>query len=502
MAWEDTGKMVNTQQDSRRSRIAPARRWMAIVGLSCLLGNTGAIAAELTIPGTPSTPSPTPLESPSSDLAPVIMPTPTPSPLAKPKPQAKPQPQEQVDEFPPNPLESTEPEPLLPSVSRPLTALEQRQLRESCDRFNAIAASKFNAGDKIGAYEVWNRELRLRRALGLLEELPALARVGDIAWQDNNSTQLHWITQRLDAVQATLPVAESREGSSSQARLDRPDVVENLAFAYQQVRLPKIAANLYRQVLADARQRRDEFKVETTLNTLAQLYMAWFNYGDASQAYRELLQITRAKPWDAVAVAIPPDQTLVPLTSDTPSGPVPLPPRTVAEIYYLMQLAYVHEQAKQPEQAIPYQQALVELYQNLADPVPVPSLKIKIADNYAQMGRLDLAEHHYQVAQQLADPLKQLDNSAVALRKLGQLYLAHDRLEAAIRVYNYLIYAEQQSYNYYGVMDAFDQLGQIYLKQENLPLAISAFTKGLDVAQRLKYRQDYFTQQLAKIPKP
>ena len=144
----------------------------------------------------------------------------------------------------------------------------------------------------------------------------------------------------------------------------------------------------------------------------------------------------------------------------------------------------------------------MEQYQNLADPAPVPGWQIKIADNYAQMGRLDLAERHYQLAYQLAEPLQQLDNSAAALRQLGKLYLAHDRLEAAIRVYNYLIYAEQRSYNYYGVMDAFDQLGQIYLKQENFPLAISAFTKGLDVAQRLKYRQDYFTQQLAKIPKP
>jgi hypothetical protein len=46
------------------------------------------------------------------------------------------------------------------------------------------------AGNAEGAFEIWYRELRLRRALGYLEEVRALGRVGEIAWQR---------TQKFDA---------------------------------------------------------------------------------------------------------------------------------------------------------------------------------------------------------------------------------------------------------------------------------------------------------------
>lgn len=523
------------------------------------------------------------------------------------------------DEFPPNPLELTTPDPLLPNPPRPLTAQEQQQLAIACDALNLEAQARLQAGDRVGAFELWNRELRLRRFLGLVPEIQALGRVGDIAWKETDTTQVRWITKRLDAIlnqilpppppstvtptptapptnPGKIPVTPSPQppassttpsqssspqikptatenspsgviqsnssssptqassaqirtnqtgsirvnssssspspsgavqASSSQTRgsqaspvqtgsaqpnlaqtstttspANRPPattipnrnipvtsptptsstatppllnldpatkirVLEALGIAYQQVRLPQVAVRIYEQILADARQRRDEAKIESTLITLGQLHLSWFSYEPAATAFRELLERSRARG----------DRQY--------------------EILYLNQLAYVHEQAKQPEAAIAYQQQLITLYQTvMRDPKPIPALQIRIGDNYQIMGRLDLAEQSYQAAYQLAQPLLQLAYASDSLQKLAALYLANDRLDAALRIYDFLIGVEQQAYNTYGVMAAYDKIGQIYLSRKNYPQAILAFRRGLDLARQLKYREDYFTGQI------
>ncbi|MBL1176432.1 tetratricopeptide repeat protein [Pantanalinema sp. GBBB05] len=524
------------------------------------------------------------------------------------------------DEFPPNPLELTTPDPLLPNPPRPLNAQEQQQLAIACDALNLEAQAKLQAGDRIGAFDLWNRELRLRRFLGLVPEIQALGRVGDIAWKETDTAQVRWITKRLDAIlnqilpppapstvtptptptptptnPGKIPVTPSpqppasgttpnqssspqpptmgnaqsaairsnsspsssapvnsaqirtnqsgsiRVNSSSssnapsgavQSSSSQPSrsqaitvqsgsvqpnlaqagttatptnqppattipnrnipvtsptptsstttppllnldpatkirVLEALGIAYQQVRLPQVAVRIYEQILADARQRRDEAKIESTLITLGQLHLSWFSYDPAATAFRELLDRSRAR-------------------GDRPY-----------EILYLNQLAYIHEQAKQPEAAIAYQQQLIALYQTvMQDPKPIPALQIRIGDNYYSMGRLDLAEQSYQAAYQLAQPLLQLAHASDSLQKLAALYLANNRLDAALRVYDFLIGVEQQAYNTYGVMAAYDKIGQIYISRKEYPQAILAFRRGLDLARQLKYREDYFTGQI------
>lgn len=554
------------------------------------------------------------------------------------------------DEFPPNPLELTTPDPLLPNPLRPLTAQERQQLAIACDALNLEAQAKLQAGDRVGAFDLWNRELRLRRALGLIPEIQALGRVGDIAWKETDTTQVRWITKRLDAIlnqilpppvpgtvsptptptplnpgkipvappsqppastvpnqsrspqtqptpigkipvaspnqtlpspfsnqssspqsqptpigttplgalrsnpllssppqatsaqirtdqQSSIPVNSSpnRSAQNSSVQVDsspvnraqttavqtssvqtnlaqtgsptstpsdrspattvpsrsipvtsptstsapatppilnldpatRNQVLEALGIAYQQVRLPQVAVRIYEQILADARQRRDEAKVESTLITLGQLHLSWFSYEPAATAFRELLERSRARG----------DRQY--------------------EILYLNQLAYIHEQAKQPEAAVAYQQQLIALYQTvLRDPKPIPPLQIRMGDNYQIMGRVDLAEQSYQAAYQLSQPLLQLAYASDSLQKLAALYLANNRLDAALRVYDFLIGVEQQAYNTYGVMAAYDKIGQIYLFRKNYPQAILAFRRGLDLARQLKYREDYFTGQI------
>ncbi|PSB34375.1 hypothetical protein C7B82_02600 [Stenomitos frigidus ULC18] len=404
----------------------------------------------------------------------------------EPKPEVKPSPPRNSDEFPPNPLESTAPDPLLPTNAsqRPLSAIERKQLAVALDGLNSQAAEKLKQRDRVGAFAIWYRELRLRRSLGVLEEVTALGRVGETAWKENLTPDVRWISKRLDAILAqnqlstdiapttsnAIPVG-SASALSSGDRASRIAVLEALGLAYQQVRLPQTAVSIYQQILTDAKQRRDEKKVDETLITLGKLQLGWFDYPNAAATYQELAK--RAK-----------------VRSDRPN-----------EIIYLTQLSYVHEQAKQPEQAIAYQQKLVALYEQLPDSRSIPPLKIKIADNYQLLARPDQAEQNYQSAYQLAQPTLQFAYASEALQKLGALYRSNDRLDAALKVFDYLVSLEQQSYNLYGMMNAYDQIGQIQLARKQNQRALVAFQQGLGLAKQLKYRQDYFTAQIQKIGK-
>ena len=99
---------------------------------------------------------------------------------------------QQPNKFPPNPLEITTPDPLLPRKpdKQPLTIQEQQELETALDKLNLDAAAKLQAGDKVAAFDTWNREIRLRRYLGSLAEVEALSRVGEIAWRANERPQV------------------------------------------------------------------------------------------------------------------------------------------------------------------------------------------------------------------------------------------------------------------------------------------------------------------------
>jgi tetratricopeptide (TPR) repeat protein len=380
------------------------------------------------------------------------------------------------DEFPPNPLEVKLPDPLLPDRTgkRALMPAERQRLSATLDVLNAQANARLKAGDRVGAFEIWNRELRLRRVLGPFEELKALGRVGDVAWRESDTPQVRWISQRLDNL---LGLARTPQpvGSGNAINLgggnviDRTILLELLGQAYQQVRLPKIAADIYQQLLTEAKQRRDNKRIETSLIALGQLHLAWFDYTNAAAAYKELREIARSRR------------------------------DTVNEAAYLNQLAYIYEQAKLPEEAIVYLQELVEFYQKLGDPKPIPSIKIRIGDNYQNASRPDLAEQNYQQAYQLAQPLVQLAYASESLQKLAALYRSNNRLDAALRVYTFMVAVEQQAYNYYGIMNAYDQIGQIHLSRKEYAQALTAFQQGLNVARQLRFREDYFTAQIQQI---
>jgi len=358
-----------------------------------------------------------------------------------------------------NPLEITTPDPLLPQSDQPLTPQEQLKLRAALNELNQQAAAKLAAGDRMGAFDTWNRELRLRRALGPLEEVEALGRVGAIAWSENQRAEVQVITKRLQAIQ---------QQTTSQPTVNL-QLLRSLGVAFQQVREPKSAIAVYEQILAAARQQQDAAAVETTLRTIAELHLSWFDYPQAAATYEELLGLARARS----------DRNRV--------------------VTYLQQLAYIYEKARQRQQALTVKQQLAELYLNEKQFTLLPALRLEIGADYEALGQLQEAFRNYQEAYSSAWSLQRYALASDALRQLIALYRSQGQIDEALQTSQILLETDQRAYNFYGMMTTYDQIGQIYLNRGNYSEALAAFQKGLELAQQLKYQETYFTQQIAQV---
>ncbi len=372
----------------------------------------------------------------------------------------------QPDKFPPNPLEITTPDPLLKRSpeKQPLTATEKQQLEPALDRLNQEATAKLGAGDKVGAFDTWNRELRLRRYLGTLPEITALSRVGAIAYNQNNRQQVIYITQRLQKIQKPIQ------------KQTQPDleILQALGQAYQQVRSPEFALTAYEQILATVRQRKDTVKEVETLTTIGELHFSWFDYPKAAATYEELLTLAN-------------------------SGK-----NRNSQIIYLQKLAYIYTQAKEFQKSIKVKNQLVEIYRQNNNLELIPGLKLAIASEYESLVKenpdlIQEAFKNYQESYTTAWQLQQYARAGEALRKLIALYRASGQIEDALQASQILVQTEQLAANFYGLMNAYDQIGQIYVERKEYSKALTAFQKGLKFAQQLKHDENYFNQQIKKI---
>lgn len=366
-----------------------------------------------------------------------------------------------VESFPPNPLEMTEPDPLLPRlvVDRPLSPQERRVLTVALEELRVQAEAKFREGDVPGAVEIWNRELRLRRVLGPSEEVPALSRVGEVAWRENQTFEVRIITDRLQQIEQEI---------KAQTPLDF-NMLLLIAQAYEKVRAIPQAVTLYEEILTQARQQGDRRTERNTLTSLGELHLAWFDYPRAAEAYKQLLEIARSRG------------------------------NATAEADYLKQLAYIYQQDNQAEQAIAIQQQLVTLYERQQEYLQIPPIKLAMGDNYIALNRPDLAAPSYQEAFAVSRSTQQYGYASDALKRLATLYRSLERFDDALVVYQLLIDVERQSYNTLGVLNAYDQIGQLYRQLGNSGEAIAAFRRGLEIAQELNYKVGYFNTQIQEL---
>jgi tetratricopeptide (TPR) repeat protein len=374
---------------------------------------------------------------------------------------------QQPNKFPPNPLEITTPDALLPRKpdKQPLTIQEQKELETALDNLNLDAAAKLQVGDKVGAFDTWNREIRLRRYLGSLAEVEALSRVGEIAWRNNERPQVQYITQRLQSIQKpkkSPPVTDL-------------ELLQALGAAYQKVRSPQLALEVYNQILASVRQQQNSTAEIETLKTIGTIQMGWFDYVKAAATYEELLRLASVRG------------------------------ERVNEVGYLQQLAYIYEQARIPQQTVNARSKLADIYLKDNNIAEIPGLKIAIASDYEKLAKenpllLQNAFQNYQEAYTTAWEQQQYVRAGEALQRLIALYRSQGQIDEALQTSQILLQTEEIAGNFYGLMNAYDQIGQMYVQRKEYPQARTAFQAGLKIAQQLQLQESYFTEQIQKIP--
>ncbi|MDY7013848.1 MAG: tetratricopeptide repeat protein, partial [Cyanobacteriota bacterium] len=190
-----------------------------------------------------------------------------------------------------NPVEINESDPLIPTGF--LTPLRLKELEEALASLNEQATAELAEGNSDAAFAIWYRELRLRRqVLGRLEEIKALGRIGDIAWQESRTPDIKIVTKRLETIQAEVEA----EGTNDLT------ILSALARSYERVRGFKQAVEIYDLILRVARQQSDIRTLESALNSQGELYLTWFDYPSAALTYEQLLALAREQFDDFSAV--------------------------------------------------------------------------------------------------------------------------------------------------------------------------------------------------------
>ena len=162
--------------------------------------------------------------------------------------------------------------------------------------------------------------------------------------------------------------------------------------------------------------------------------------------------------------------------------------------------AKLYETVNLPADALRIQKQLPLLYLQELDYQNMSSVYVKIAKNAHRIASFDEAIEANENAFALAWELKYLDIAETALDQLGQVYLAQDNIQFAMQVYEQLLIVQNESYNRYGMMDTYARLGEIYEQANLYPSALVSWQQGLAIAKELNHNIDFFTTALETFP--
>ncbi len=362
-----------------------------------------------------------------------------------------------LDAFLTNPLEAEPRDPLLPTtvVERPLSPLELYELELELFQMDAQARELLLVDQPDAAFELWMREVQLRRLFGLEAELEALNRIGQQAWNAQRSQEVRLMAVRLKRIWAA---------EKETATLER---VETIATIAQTLRMRDTSTEIYQQLIEMT--ANDEPTRQSWVVVLASHYLQWFDFDNAAQLYTQLA--ANAK----------------------------LEGNTVEQTQYLKDLIYSYQQAKDYAQVLPVQTELLRLYRSTGQNDREPPLEIDMARNFRAIGIYPQALEYYNLAYVTAQSLQLYGHVSTVLKDLGDLYAEQGLTNEALTMYNLLVRAEQQAYNHHGILDAYDRLGQLYLSIDDTENARIAFRAGVAFAESLKYREAYFRGQVARL---
>ena len=360
-----------------------------------------------------------------------------------------------------NPLEIEidQSDPLIPPgyKKRELSTFEINRIKREMDRLDRNANQELQQDEANKAFELWYRQLRLARAVGIETEISALAKVGEIAWQANRGEDLRNIANRLQKISEIDLNSAPRE------------LLEQFATAYQQIRYSEQAIAIYRQILSSDRARSNLAAVESNLKTLGELYLARFDYAQAAETYEELLALVESQS------------------------------QTDGKIDFLETLADIYDRTAQTKLAIATKQSLIQSYTAADKTAKLAKLELAIARDYQTLNRVQKATTAYNRAFSLAEQEQQIAIANDALMGLGRLYQEEGEDKKAIATFKQVIEIQRQSYNYYGLIDTYDTLGKISLRSSQNKQAKQYFQQALKLARELDYRINYFVSQIDKI---
>lgn len=362
-----------------------------------------------------------------------------------------------LDAFLTDPLVAEPKDPLLPTlvVDRPLSPLELYNLELELFRLDAQARGLLLIDQPSPAFELWIREVQLRRVFGLDAELEALGRIGQQAWNSQRSQEIRLMAVRFQRIW---------EAEKMTATLER---VETMAAIAQTLRMRDVSTEIYQQLIEMTAADADV--QQSWVVTLAGHYLQWFDFDSAAQLYTQLVE-----------------------SADVQSN-------TLEHTQYLQDLIYSYQQAKNYSQALPIQNELLRIYRTTGQNDREPPLEIDIARNFRAIGGYPQALEYYNLAYVTAQSLQLYGHVSTVLRDLGDLYAEQGLINEALTMYNLLVRAEQQAYNQHGILHAYDRLGQLYLNIGDRENALIAFRAGVAFSESLKHREAYFRGEVAKL---
>ncbi len=363
-----------------------------------------------------------------------------------------------------DPLKPDDDDPFIPDSDRELSPFERSRIERFIVELDTQANGLLEEGMPDKAFLLWYRELRLRRELGVFEEIEGLSKVGKIAWDENRTLDARIIGERLDEIY----LDETDDAEDNDTNID-PMLLNALGEAHRNLRNIDNGLKIYEELLSLYRSNNDDEKVKPTLEIVGELYLAKFDYDNAVFVYEELLKFAQDEG------------------------------NSFEEVEVLNQLNYIYSQTLEPENGIITRKRLVERYQDNGNLDKIPILQIAIGDDYQLLEKYEEASVVYQEAFTLARDLDMLALAGDALKKLGELYVITGNQEFALDIYEELLKVEYQTYDYYNLMNTFDQIGQIHLELGNYSQSLDAFQKGLDIAHTFGQRVDYFIAQIEVV---
>jgi len=363
----------------------------------------------------------------------------------------------------PSPNESPSPalkDPLSPIlIDGKLTPMRKRILQESLDALNQKGQNLLNSGQIDRAFVIWYRELRLSQYLGESAQIKILGQIGKVAWDNSRTDDIKTINKKLLSIQEQLETTHQMNLAN----------LNLLLAAYQSVHSLDNIILVQQRILALT--DKNSLKEEEALEGQGQAYLARFDYTNAAKVYEILLKKVQAR-------------------SDT-----------VKEEQYLKILSKIYQENSDPKNSIAQKKKLISTYEKSKQLDLVAGLLISIGNEYQVLNDYQKANEYYQKAFNLAWSLQYLGYAEESMNDLANLYYKSGKIGFTLAAYYQLLAVQKKSYNYYGLMQTYNKMGDIYLSQKDYRLALESYQNALQLGKSISYEINYLQKKINALPK-